>query len=159
MRDKAKNKVIVLVAIICTVLATSAVAYEASNTQVAQVRKEMASTIFVNLSQISIGTRSGILEFITPMADKNTTKQFGGPVTYIGLFNESDLDIKGEKPSFQNTWKVMVSNSTAREHQLMKSLVIGKNYTIWYINFIDLVKSNPHATMRVNCLVTAARLN
>jgi hypothetical protein len=147
-----KDKLGFVVIVICLIVVEAGIAYVWSSSYTADVKQELENKIFVNLSNINISTKNGTMMFKITETNETAIKVLG-PVVYIGLFNEGDREIPGERPEFNNIWKVMVENKTEHDAQLLNELSIGKNYTIWFINYTGFTQNKMHVSNRPNVLV------
>jgi hypothetical protein len=147
-----KDKLGIIVLIICIVVVEASVAYIWTNITVENTKQEMESKLLVNISSINISSRNGTLMFKIVETNESMIKEIG-PVVYIGLFNKNDVEIRGEQPEFNNIWKIMVANATEHDVQLIQELTIGQNYTIWYIDYTGFAKAEGHVSLRTNVLV------
>jgi len=146
-----------VVIFVCMVVVEAGVAYVWTNNVVESTRNEMEHKLMVNMTGLNVTSKTGMLMGIIPETNASAIKLLG-PVTYIWLFNQSDALIKGEKPNFDNIWKIMVSNATEHEHHLLQELTIGQNYTIWYIDYVDFARNRTQVLPRTDVLVGVEKI-
>jgi hypothetical protein len=146
-----KDKLGILVVVICIIVAEGCAGYIWTNIVVDQTKTDMEKELLVNISKINVSSKTGTMMFKIEQKNETFIREFGKAV-YIELFNQTDVVAGGDKPTYANTWKVMVANETEHDAELIQELTIGKNYTVWYIDYVNFEKG-AHVTNRVNVLV------
>ena len=152
-----KDKLGIIVIFVCAFIVEASVAYVWTNNVVESTRNEMEKKLVVNMTGLNISSKSGLLMAKISETNESAIKLLG-PVTYIWIFNEEDVEIKGEKPDVNNIWKIMVSNETKHDVELLQNLTIGQNYTIWYIDYVDFAKNQKQVMPRTNVLVDVEKI-
>ena len=147
-----KDKLGIAVLFVCIMVAEGGIAYIWTNVTVENTKQEMEKELIVNMTGINISSKTGTLMFKIDETNSSVIKMIG-PSALVGLFNKSDEEVPGETPTYNIIWKMLFENSTVHDAMLLKDLVIGQNYTIWYIDYTGFAKKEKQASFRTNVLI------